>query len=712
MDRISSVNQDAVLVRSLRWTTLVMPALRLFALCLLVAFEHDLCSLIVHALVTTLECTVAACFYHRMLAHGTASRVFAASDTLFFLYLALTFDPLLGLLWASASLYVAAFAESPVVSSSPKLKTLTCLRPVALTALFGLLTADAEGACSTKNVLTVFSLASCAAFGLASYAGEVWHHKRTQSELQEAKRQLTVVMEAVPIGLFILTTSRQIVSANEAALRLLGCPHPPDLGEQLDQHCYKQGSRHYAGLSEPSSIAADILHFLTTQSPQDQADFGLTEHSGKAISWQGMKTIWDSKPVLLMTVTDATHLMELERVQLESSCKTVMLRSVSHELRSPTNGIQHAVVSVAEADDIPPWAKERLQVGVVCCKHLLMLIGDLLDYSQLAAGKFRLAKIFITPASIFGDCFELMKFVAEKKQIYFVKHIDPLLPELIHTDPNRLTQVILNLLSNAVKFTPRHGKIALKAVLDSQGLMEISVQDSGIGIAAEQIGNLFKVFGRIETSAGVNPQGVGLGLHISNLLSKELGPSGIEVQSVQNEGSCFKFRVKIFESAAMTVEEISPSPDTSMSDFDGELPIQNVYKFHTHSGDCPEVLVVDDSSFNRLVIVEMLATMHISCAEVDSGPDALKYLELNARQGITVEVIIMDFEMPEMNGPAATRAILELISGFPVKLPRVIGHSANYDDHTRDACREAGMVDFLAKPSSKGVVLSTVRRYL
>jgi CheY-like chemotaxis protein len=303
----------------------------------------------------------------------------------------------------------------------------------------------------------------------------------------------------------------------------------------------------------------------------------------------------------------------------------------------------------------------------------------------------------------------LISLTADLKKIKLLKHFDPLLPEVAVSDPNRLSQVLLNLLSNAVKFTPALGSIDVKAELTEEGQLEVSVTDSGIGIAPEDISRLFSSFGRLASSASMNPQGVGLGLHISNMLAHQLGSSPISVQSQVNQGSCFSFKVHISDDPSrveMTYSETSYFAEEDLN------AIHNIYVFEPWKSAYPPVLVVDDSEINRMVLVDILALIKVECAEAESGEKAVDYIVKRAQAGKSLRVVVMDYEMPGMNGPTACRTVFARLRELELPLPSIIAHTAYTAERDIRMCREAGMVDFLPKPSSSDLVCSMISKYL
>jgi signal transduction histidine kinase len=647
--------------------------------------------------------SVAVAYWRSLLSIKTLGVVCCEGASIAFLFLGYITEPHLSVVWVMGGLYISFFIQAKLIDN-PKLKFLCYLKPLATNLTFGVV----SGQLYLKEWNEGITMVSVVLFGvLATYSFIASEDikQRLLGKLKEVKQQLTAIISAVPVGIFVLTTQDEPTMANEACLSLLGCTDAQQIRDKLGLVQFRQGSTRY--LEADQSLAEDLRSYLASSS-DELASFGETEHDERALNWQAKKTTWNSEPAIVVVIKDLTDVLRLERTQMESQFKNVMLRSVSHELRTPTNGILHFVQAVATCEDIPPWARLKLNVAELSCKHLLLLIGDLLDFSQLVAARFSLALRPFELRRVLEDCVELMRLVAERKKIKLVTHFDPMLPGQGYSDQHRLSQVLLNLLSNAVKFTPKKGRIEVVARLTDARQMEVLVTDNGIGIAPDNFARLFQSFGRLESSNSINPQGVGLGLHISNLLSLQLGRAPIEVKSVLGEGSCFSFKVDISAGEVVSFRFY----DEECFNSEEGLSAQQVSSFKVSSKKNPPVLVVDDSPFNRMIVVELLAAHNIQSAEADNGRIAYDYIIRKAQVSRPVRVVVMDFEMPELNGPAACRMILARLNELGLPAPKIICHTAYTSDEDLRLCTEAGMVDILPKPSPCDVMLSTIVRHL
>jgi signal transduction histidine kinase/CheY-like chemotaxis protein len=692
------------IILSLMALNAFIPTIRLLIMFveLTLSFPVDPGKLIFHVLIVPFKFSIVGLYLKGSVSLRVLGILSSEITCIVFLILGNFVEPRMNQIWIMGSLYITFFIQANLIED-PVLKFLCYAKPLIGVLACGLL----SGTLSLKSPdegIVVFSNLSFGVIGVYSFLASEGIKRELTDKLRETKQQLASIIAAVPAGIFVLTAHDELVITNDACLSLLECSDAAQVHTKLVEVQYKQGTRHYSEADQ--TLVQDLQHYI--QSPSTSlADFGQSEQASKTLQWLGQKTTWNSQPAAVVVIKDVTNVIQLERTQVESQFKNVMLRSVSHELKTPTNSIVHAVQAVALGEDVPPWAKLKLQIAELSCRHLLFIISDLLDFTQLVSARFSLTLANFEIVRTLGSCLELVKLIAERKNLELLLRIDPLLPEIACSDSGRICQVMLNLLSNAVKFTPRQGQINVLAVLTDEGSMEISVQDTGIGIAPENFDRLFQVFNHLEDVTTINPQGVGLGLHISNMLAIELGGAPIGVASQLNQGTCFTFKVKL-HNFAMEPWEFSES---GYGDED-QGHAQKVRSIEFKSELEAQVIVVDDSPFNRLVIVDILATLSIDCAEAESGQEAIDFVIRRAQLHAPVRVVVMDFEMPEMDGPTACRRMLARLTELGLPAPKVIAHTAYSSEEDKQRCLDAGMVNFLQKPSSRDQILSAVMEHL
>ncbi|EAR89361.3 ATPase, histidine kinase-, DNA gyrase B (macronuclear) [Tetrahymena thermophila SB210] len=265
---------------------------------------------------------------------------------------------------------------------------------------------------------------------------------------------------------------------------------------------------------------------------------------------------------VIVTIRDVTHFNQIKVLKDINERKQIMLRNVSHELRQPLNCIISMMQLTRDIYQDETLIQEYINPTLYSSQILLNLLNDFLDFSQIQAGTFKLTNVSFNIKKLFENIFQMMKAQIKIRQLNFILNIinQNEIPEEIKSDPNRIQQIITNLLGNAVKFTEQ-GDILLSLEKQSPYLYKVTVQDSGIGITEEGQKNLFKTFGKVdqEFKQNLNPQGVGLGLMISNILAKQLSPSenlGLQVESKLGHGT--KFFFFILDQSSNEKEQLSP----------------------------------------------------------------------------------------------------------------------------------------------------------
>ena len=424
--------------------------------------------------------------------------------------------------------------------------------------------------------------------------------------------------------------------------------------------------------------------------------FGVTEQEGVYIEWSGRIVIWESQVALILIGKNVTRVIQLEKVNLESQYKSALLRTVSHELRTPTNALITMAQLVQESGKLGQKNLERMDLIKSSCSYLLCLINDLLDYSQIMAGCLKISRIQIDLKSLLEECVKLLEVQLIGGDIQIkLNYLTPI-PQNLVTDPYRLKQIVLNLLSNAKKFTV-NGVISLSVQYEG-GKLDVSCEDSGIGISPENIEKLFQEFAKLDVPS-LNPQGVGLGLYISNMLTFELGGEGIKVRSELGKGSVFSFCVQVGLSEVNISAEDIPDEDAKVS-----LP-RIGYKGKKSD---KEILIVDDTQFNVLAYMQILESEGYKCSFAINGEEAIEMIRKTE-----FFVVLMDCEMPVLDGWEATKLLKSMESKGEIrKLPPILGCTAHSSEVALYRCREAGMIDLIIKPCPKDVILSKIHEFL
>ncbi|CAG9327253.1 unnamed protein product [Blepharisma stoltei] len=530
----------------------------------------------------------------------------------------------------------------------------------------------------------------------------------SRRNLENAEKRLNLIFNLFPHGILIISERNEILYSNENLLRLLNC-ELAQLIPTISDLQYCQG-RKQSELSPSNKIIEHVKIILSLELNQ-QISLGVSKCGATYLEWRAQKVLWGEQNGILLTVSNVNHIIQLEKTTSDNKLKNVLLRSVSHELRTPINSIKSLAESLKNDPEISPFHpwKEKLNIISVSTNHLLSLINDLLDYSKVLVGMFSIQKSNFALWNSIYEVIQLIKIQATKKGLQIFTRIDPQLPINVHTDPLRLSQVLLNLLSNALKFTLK-GSIEIRCMLNEKNQLKITVKDTGIGISEEKMKNLFKEFGTY-LDKDLNPVGCGLGLWISNIIAQELG-SSIEVKSKVYKGSSFSFCVNIFDQNTQghllfeneTICEIPKENklNLTISNFDRLLQEENT-----------QVLIVDDNDFNRLALGSLLSSYKILFNEACTGKEAItKVLEMNKKRK-SYKLIIMDGSMPELNGWEAAKNILGLYSSGKIdNLPVIIGYTAFTSDAELSLCIESGMKECIIKPCNSEILINKITNYL
>jgi len=365
---------------------------------------------------------------------------------------------------------------------------------------------------------------------------------------------------------------------------------------------------------------------------------------------------------------------------------------MSHEIRTPMNAII-GLTYLARRDNCTPEQEDRLKKVGDAAEHLLSVINNVLDFSKIEAGKLQLEQREFTVPQVLDNIRSMLAQRAAEKDLQVQVQIDPALERrVLHGDAQRIAEVLLNFAGNAIKFTD-HGVVTLRAAvgeqLGNQLQLRFEVEDSGIGIAPEAQARLFKDFEQADSSTTRRYGGTGLGLAICRRLA-ELMHGEVGVRSRPGEGSLFWFRVPVGLSVSKPGEALR---DVGQSARELLAPYRG-----------SRLLLAEDNAVNQEVAVALLQSAGL---EVDVAEDGHKAWQMVEQRDYAL--VLMDVQMPVMDGLDATRAIRGTARGR--HLP-ILAMTANAFAEERQRCLDAGMDDHVAKPVVADQLFRTLARWL
>jgi CheY-like chemotaxis protein/HPt (histidine-containing phosphotransfer) domain-containing protein len=388
-----------------------------------------------------------------------------------------------------------------------------------------------------------------------------------------------------------------------------------------------------------------------------------------------------------------------EAAEAATRAKSQFLANMSHEIRTPMAAI------IGHADllmDNDRSANDRLDSIVSIRRsgdHLLNLINDILDLSKIEAGRMTIETVDTDPCRVVGEVASLVRPRAQEKQLRFDITFETPLPRTIQGDPTRLRQVLLNLVGNAVKFT-RAGRVRVCLRLDdSPGhdpVLRFEVEDTGVGMTAEQVGRAFQAFSQADSSTTRQFGGTGLGLTISQRLARLMG-GDIEVESRPGDGSRFTL---LLPAGELHGRPIVTDPAEALRSADVPPACERASAASIELRG--RILLAEDGPENQVVVA---AYLRKAGAEVVIANDGREAVELARSQSF--DLILMDIQMPHLDGYGAAAKI----RGYGMMLP-IIALTAHAMSDDRDKCLYAGCTDYLSKPVNRVDLLETVQRHL
>ena len=540
----------------------------------------------------------------------------------------------------------------------------------------------------TLYFVSGFAGADGAPAGLVGTFVDVAEQKAAERAIAEAAQEQRVIFEAVSLGV-LLTVDHKIKRFNGAIETMFGYG-PEALHGQPTQLLY--ASAHVCAQAEAHAHEAISKGALYTGQQlyqrRDGEQFWASVH-GRALDMEHPE--WGTVWVVQDITADRQAAEELQRAKdaadAASQAKGDFLANMSHEIRTPLNaiiGMSHLALKTELTPRQHDYVGKIQQSG----QHLLGIINDILDFSKVEAGKLSIESIPFELDKVLQNVATVIVDKASTKGLELICDVAPEVPQSLIGDPLRLGQVLINYANNAIKFTEQ-GEISvvvrLKESVGNGVLLRFEVRDTGIGLTQEQIGRLFQSFQQADTSTTRKYGGTGLGLAISKSLAELMGGT-VGVESEPGKGSTFWFTARLGLGVAQTKLHIS-----------------------RHELQRRHVLVVDDSEHAAAVLADLLNNIGFTVTSVHSGAAALDAVRQAALQGHPCDFVMLDWQMPEMDGIEVALRIAAM--DLPVK-PHPIMVTAYGREEVIKRAQEVGIDDLLIKPVSASVLFDTMLRVL
>ena len=526
--------------------------------------------------------------------------------------------------------------------------------------------------------------------------------KLDYQEKSKLQQFINLILSNIPNILLVFDTDGKTVLASESFLRLSGIASANEI----------RGKR-YNSLFPPmapdsfqrsmDSLFNDAIVGRRDSQTEISVDFGQDGNLRDYVI--GVTPIIDANDAVMGVMVifhDTTEILQAKReaerarelAEKSTRAKSEFLARMTHEMRTPMNAIIGMTYIGKTAEDIEKkdYSFNKIEDA---SKHLLGVINDILDMSKIEAGKLELSYGEFNFESMISNVNSIVNMRVSEKEQEYTTDIDASIPGIIVSDEQRLAQVLTNLLSNAVKFTPDHGTITLAAKKISEEndtcAIRFSVKDSGIGISEEQQKHLFVAFEQADGSISRKFGGTGLGLAISKRIVEMMGGS-IWIESELGRGAAFIFEVKVKICSGKKPEEEMPAEDT---DDKGAL-------------EGKRILIAEDVEINREILSALLEDTGV---EIEFAYDGTQAVKMFTSSPDAYGLILMDIQMPEMDGYEATKRIRSSMLREAVEIP-IIAMTANVFREDIERCIAAGMNGHLGKPVNVGEVITVLKEYL
>jgi len=520
------------------------------------------------------------------------------------------------------------------------------------------------------------------------YFHDMTREKQIMGQLMESEEKYRTILEAIEDGYYEVDLEGYLTFFNKSFCRILGYSEDELIGRNLREFSDEEDAKKaYDGFNKVFTTGVHAEGFVWQMNRKDgskryvESSISLIKGSrGKIVGFQGI-----TRDITERKLTEEALKRAKEEAETANIAKSEFLANMSHEIRTPMNGII-GMTELTLGSTLTREQREYLQMVKMSADSLLALLNSVLDLAKIESRKIELEEIDFDLRTTVEHAVQTVAVKAGEIGLELTCRIRPEVPTALVGDPSRLRQILINLLANAVKFTHK-GDVSLDVRIevedDSSVLLHFIVSDTGIGIPPDKLETVFESFQQVDGSITREYEGTGLGLTISKELVELMG-GGIWVESVLEKGSTFHFTVR-FE---LSDKEITDSLSLKDQEIAGL-----------------RVLIIDDNATNRLVFHEMTSLWGLEPTEVAGGEQAFAELERAHHTGRPYHLILLDLQMPELDGFEVAKRIRENPIGSDLEILMLTSLGMKGD---AERCKEIGIGAYLVKPVKQAELLDGI----
>ena len=514
---------------------------------------------------------------------------------------------------------------------------------------------------------------------------DITTRKRAEESIAALNRNLVTLLDHVPDHFYIKDVQLRLVVASQSLARILGKQHWRELIGKNDFDLFpSEDALSYREVERRVIETGEAVDVEQSYRQTDGSTGWIRNRKQPVYDEQGRITGLVGIGTDITSLKQAREALEDARDAAEAAnqAKSEFLANMSHEIRTPMNAIL-GMSYLALQTDLDPQQRNYIDKAHRSAESLLGIINDILDFSKIEAGKLELEQIPFQLEDLLDELAVQVGLRAEEKGVELMFDLPTDTPTALIGDPLRLRQVLVNLANNAIKFT-EHGEVVVRMQplrrQQDRLQLEFQVSDTGIGMSSEQVGRLFESFSQADSSTTRRFGGTGLGLAISKTLTEMMG-GDIWVNSELGQGSTFHFTVEL-----QVQKQAAESPLSAGS-------IRGM-----------RVLLVDDNPTAREIISNLLDSFGLQVEQATSGSQALELL--NQHSGQPIELVLMDWKMPGMDGVAAARSILSL--QHLAQIPKVVMMTAYGRDEVVQAAQGVAISASISKSMTPSTLLDAI----